>query len=78
MAPASPVPGPYPLQDLIVPLMKAPDHYHLSPLSGAPPRNRTWLAFHRGRVRSVARVHACMHATNAVAPATRQPPLLSL
>ena len=61
-----------------MPLMKAPDHYHLSPLSGAPPRNRTWLAFHRGRVRSVARVHACMHATNAVALATMRPALLSL
>lgn len=30
--------------------MKTPNHYHLSPLVGAPTRNRTWLAFHRGRV----------------------------
>ena len=34
-----------------MPLMKTPDHYHLSPLIGAPTRARTWLAFHRGRVR---------------------------
>ena len=38
------------LQDLVVPLMKTPEHYRLSPLVGAPPRQRTWLAFHRGRV----------------------------
>lgn len=38
-------------QDLVVPLMKDPDHWHLSPLAGAPTRNRTLLAFHRGRVR---------------------------
>lgn len=38
------------MQDLIIPLMKTPNHYHLSPLIGGPARNRTWLAFHRGRV----------------------------
>jgi hypothetical protein len=30
--------------------MKSPNHNHASPLFGAPARNRTWLAFHRGRV----------------------------
>ncbi|KAI3425325.1 hypothetical protein D9Q98_009089 [Chlorella vulgaris] len=39
-----------PVKDLIMPLPKRPEHYHLSPLVGAPARNRTWLAFHRGRV----------------------------
>lgn len=38
-----------------MPLMKAPDHFHRSPLLGAPARNRTWLAFHRGRVRAPQR-----------------------
>lgn len=38
-----------PVKDLVLPLMKTPDHYHQSPLVGAPTRNRTWLAFHRGR-----------------------------
>ena len=40
-----------PIKDLIMPLMKTPNHYHASPLIGGPTRNRTWLAFHRGRVR---------------------------
>lgn len=39
-----------PEKDLVMPLMKRPDHYQLSPLIGGPARNRTWLAMHRGRV----------------------------
>ncbi|KAL4425253.1 hypothetical protein ABPG75_009269 [Micractinium tetrahymenae] len=39
-----------PAKDLAMPLMKRPDHYHLSPLVGAPTRERTLLALHRGRV----------------------------
>ncbi len=38
-------------QDLVMPLMKRPDHYRLSPMIGGPTRERRWLAFHRGRVR---------------------------
>jgi hypothetical protein len=49
-----------PVKDLIVPLLKTPQHYHLSPLIGGPTRDRTWLAFHRGRVRQCCCVHACM------------------
>ncbi|EFN56537.1 hypothetical protein CHLNCDRAFT_51514 [Chlorella variabilis] len=37
-------------QDLVVPLMKTPQTFYKSPLLGATPRSRTWLAFHRGRV----------------------------
>ena len=53
-----------PVKDLIVPLMKTPDHFHLSPLIGGPTRNRTWLAFHRGRVGVSLRAckPACFHA----------------
>ena len=39
-----------PVKDLIVPLMKTPNHFHLSPLIGGPTNDHTWLAFHRGRV----------------------------
>ena len=39
-----------PIKDLVVPLMKTPDHYHMSPLIGGATHKRTWLAFHRGRV----------------------------
>ena len=46
-----------PVKDLIVPLMKTPNHFHLSPLIGGPTNDRTWLAFHRGRVS-----RACMPA----------------
>lgn len=38
------------LQDLVVPSMKQPSHFAASPLIGGQARNRTWLAFHRGRV----------------------------
>ena len=41
----------HPKQDLVVPSMKTPEDWRASPLAGAPTRNRTWLAFHRGRVR---------------------------
>lgn len=41
--------------------MKDPDHWHASPLAGGPTRNRTLLAFHRGRVRRRRR-HGCMAA----------------
>ena len=41
-------------KDLIVPLMKNPNHFHKSPLIGGHTRNRTWLAFHRGLVREAA------------------------
>lgn len=36
-------------QDLIIPQFKTPRHFHASPLLGARPRNRTWLALHRGK-----------------------------
>lgn len=39
-----------PSKDMVVPLMKRPEHYHDSPLLGAPARERTWLCVHRGRV----------------------------
>ncbi|KAL4452535.1 hypothetical protein ABPG75_008197 [Micractinium tetrahymenae] len=39
-----------PVKDLVVPLMKNPDHFHKSPLLGGTTRNRTILAFHRGLV----------------------------
>ncbi|KAI3427182.1 hypothetical protein D9Q98_007119 [Chlorella vulgaris] len=39
-----------PVKDLIIPQFKTPRHFHASPLLGARPRNRTWLALHRGRV----------------------------
>ncbi|KAL4452532.1 hypothetical protein ABPG75_008194 [Micractinium tetrahymenae] len=39
-----------PVKDLVLPSMKTPDHFRASPLIGAPTRNRTRLAFHRGRV----------------------------
>lgn len=39
-----------PEKDLVLPSMKGPFHFDQSPLIGAPTRNRTWLAFHRGRV----------------------------
>ena len=39
-----------PSKDLVLPSMKKPDHWKASPLLGAPTRERTWLAFHRGRV----------------------------
>ncbi|PSC76549.1 exostosin-like glycosyltransferase [Micractinium conductrix] len=39
-----------PQKDLVMPLQKRPDHYHLSPLLGGATRERAWLAFHRGRV----------------------------
>lgn len=41
-----------PAQDLVMPLMKRPDHFRLSPVVGGPTRERRWLAFHRGRVRA--------------------------
>ncbi|KAL4426069.1 hypothetical protein ABPG77_007865 [Micractinium sp. CCAP 211/92] len=39
-----------PVKDLVLPSMKTPEHFRASPLIGAPTRDRTWLAFHRGRV----------------------------
>ena len=43
--------SPHRPQDLVVPLMKNPNHFHRSPLLGGQARNRTILAFHRGLVR---------------------------
>jgi hypothetical protein len=45
-----------------MPLPKRPEHYHLSPLVGAPARNRTWLAFHRGRVGPLRCAEPCCAA----------------
>ncbi|KAL4427668.1 hypothetical protein ABPG75_001757 [Micractinium tetrahymenae] len=39
-----------PHKDLIMPLMKTPDHFHRSPLLGGRAHERKYLAFHRGRV----------------------------
>lgn len=41
-----------PGKDMVVPLLKRPDHFWASPLLGARARNRTFLAFHRGRVQT--------------------------
>ena len=54
-------------QDLVVPLIKTPNRNKHSPLFGAPTRNRTWLAFHRGRVRET------WHCPRGRAPLTRSP-----
>ncbi len=40
-----------PLQDLVIPAFKRPTHYHASPYMGAPPANRTTLAYFKGDMR---------------------------
>lgn len=39
------------LQDLVIPAFKRPTHYHASPYMGAPPANRTTLAYFKGDMR---------------------------
>ena len=53
-----------PVKDLIVPLLKTPQHYHLSPLIGGPTRDRTWLAFPPRQGEAVL-LRACMHGRRA-------------
>lgn len=63
-------------QDLIMPLMKVPDHFGDSPLIGAPTRNRTYLAFHRGRVRGHSAAAAAASASASRRLLLRSRPLL--
>jgi hypothetical protein len=59
-------------KDLIVPLMKNPNHFHKSPLIGGHTRNRTRLAFHRGLVRQRWQLQGLPSIALLVAASSRQ------